>query len=334
MGNSRFAQSTSCVPVLLAAVAAVGPWLARAPAQPEAMPMTVLGGAAAVGHERRARIASVPPPFPVPQWAAPSTEPNAGTCEEPWTWQLVPEGLLYNAYLAGNRESRFGTEFVSDKNRGSLWDIALGGHFGLIRYGSRGAADPEGWQLDIEGAAFPRLTLDANRDMVANDFRFGVLLTGRQGPWEWKLGGYHLSSHFGDQFLYENPDVDRIHYSRTGFVAGGAYRPTPDWRLYAEAGWAFAIGGGAEPWELQFGVEYSPSGPTGWQGAPFVAVNGHLREENNFGGNVVAEAGWLWRGQVGHTFRTGLYYFNGMSDETEFFTNSEQLLGVGVWADF
>jgi len=30
MGNSRFARSTSCVPVLLAAVAAVGPWLARA----------------------------------------------------------------------------------------------------------------------------------------------------------------------------------------------------------------------------------------------------------------------------------------------------------------
>ncbi len=33
-------------------------------------------------------------------------------------------------------------------------------------------------------------------------------------------------------------------------------------------------------------------------------------------------------------FRTGLYYFNGMSDESEFFTNSEQLLGIGVWADF
>jgi hypothetical protein len=104
--------------------------------------------------------------------------------------------------------------------------------------------------------------------------------------------------------------------------------------LYAEAGWAFAIGGGAEPWEFQLGVEYSPSGPTGWQGAPFAAVNAHLREENNFGGNFVAEAGWLWRGRTGHVFRTGLYYFNGMSDETEFFTDSEQLLGVGLWADF
>jgi len=291
-------------------------------------------GAAPSGADVVPVLPQFPTPFPIPQSVVPSADPNAGTCEEPWTCQLMPEGLLYNAYLAGHRESRFGTEFVSDKNHASLWDIALGGHLGLIRYGSPGATNPQGWQLDIEGAVFPRLTLDENRDMVANDFRFGVLLTMRHGPWEWKFGGYHLSSHFGDQFLYENPDVDRIHYSRTGFVVGGAYRPTPDWRMYAEAGWAFAIGGGAEPWEFQFGIEYSPDGPTGWQGAPFVAVNGHLREENNFGGNVVAEAGWLWRGQAGHTFRTGLYYFNGMSDETEFFTNSEQLLGIGVWADF
>ena len=291
-------------------------------------------GTAPSGADVVSVLPQFPPPFPIPQSVVPSADPNAGTCEEPWTCQLMPEGLLYNAYLAGHRESRFGTEFVSDKNHASVWDIALGGHLGLIRYGSPGATNPQGWQLDIEGAVFPRLTLDDNRDMVANDFRFGVLLTMRQGPWEWKFGGYHLSSHFGDQFLYENPDVDRIHYSRTGFVVGGAHRPTPDWRMYAEAGWAFAIGGGAEPWEFQFGVEYSPAGPTGWQGAPFVAVNGHLREENNFGGNVVAEAGWLWRGQAGHVFRTGLYYFNGMSDETEFFTNSEQLLGIGVWADF
>jgi hypothetical protein len=246
----------------------------------------------------------------------------------------MPDGLLYKAYLAGNRESRFGTEFVSDKNHGSLWDIALGGHLGLIRYGTPDAINPEGWQIGIEGAVFPRLTLDDNRNLVATDFRFGVPLTMRQGPWEWKFAGYHLSSHFGDQFLYENPDVDRFHYSRTGFVVGGAYRPTPDWRLYAEAGWAFAIGGGAEPWEFQFGVEYSPALPTGCEGAPFLAVNGHLRQENNYGGNFTAEAGWQWRGRIGHLFRTGLYYFNGMSDETEFFTNSEQLLGVGVWADF
>ena len=46
----------------------------------------------------------------------------------------------------------------------------------------------------MEGAAFPRLTLD-DHNLVATDYRFGVLLTTRQGPWEWKFGGYHLSTH-------------------------------------------------------------------------------------------------------------------------------------------
>ena len=206
---------------------------------------------------------------------------------------------------------------------------------GLIRYGTPNAFDPEGWQVDMEGAAFPRMTLDDNRNMVATDYRFGVLLTMRQGPWEWKIACYHLSSHFGDQYLYEHPDVDRIHYSRTGFVAGGDFSANPRLAVLCRSrlglcpwGWR------AEPWEFQFGAEYSLARPTGWEGAPFLAVNGRLREENNYGGNLTVETGWQWRGQTGHLFRTGVYYFNGMSDETEFFNKSEQLIGGGVWFDY
>ena len=97
-------------------------------------------GAAPSGANVAPVLPQFPPPLPIPQPVVPSADPNAGTYEEPWTCQLMPEGLLYNAYLAGNRESRFGTEFVNDKNHGSLWDIALGGHLGLIRYGSPGAS--------------------------------------------------------------------------------------------------------------------------------------------------------------------------------------------------
>jgi len=325
-------RSIYYVPALLAA-AALGPWPVRAQAQSEAMPVPFFGGAAPPGAEVVPMPPQNPPALPASQPAAPAADPYAGVFAEPWTWQTA-EGLLYKPYLAAGREARFASEFVHDKNLGPLWDVALGGHMGLLRYGTSDPIDPQGWQIDIEGAAFPRLQPADSVDLVATDFRFGVPLTARQGHWEWKFAGYHLSSHFGDQFLYEHPDVERIHYSRTALVVGGAYRPTPDWRLYAEAGWGFALGGGAKPGEFQFGVEYSPASPTGWQGAPFLAVNGHLRQENNFGGNFTAEAGWQWRGQTGRLFRTGLYYFNGMSDQTQFFANSEQLLGVGLWYDY
>jgi len=40
---------------------------------------------------------------------------------------------------------------------------------------------------------------------------------------------------------------------------------------------------GGEPLEFQFGAEYAPSSASGCRGTPFAAVNGHLREEFDFG---------------------------------------------------
>ncbi len=94
--------------------------------------------------------------------------------EEAWTWQLLPDGLLYKSYLAGGREPRFASQWINEKNTGWLWDVTLGGRVGILRYGTTNSPWPEGWQLDIEGAAFPRLNLDQARDLDAVDFRFGI----------------------------------------------------------------------------------------------------------------------------------------------------------------
>ena len=40
-------------------------------------------------------------------------------------------------------------------------------------------------------------------------------------------------------------------------------------------------------------------GPTGSAGTPFFAINGHLREEVDFGGDISTQLGWLWRGNIG-----------------------------------
>jgi hypothetical protein len=113
-----------------------------------------------------------------------------------------------------------------------------------------------------------------------------------------------------------------------------AWRPTPDWRLYGEAGYAVYINGGAEPWEFRFGAEYSPARPTGFWGAPFMAAHGHLREENDFGGNVTVEAGWQWRGGSGDLLRLGAHYLNGMSPQYQFVHTFEEQAGVGLWYDY
>ena len=68
--------------------------------------------------------------------------------------------------------------------------------------------------------------------------------------------------------------------------------------------------------------------------APFFAINGHLRQENDFGCNLDIQTGWQWRGRGGHLFRLGMQYFNGMSDQYQFFNQFEEQIGVGVWYDY
>jgi hypothetical protein len=257
--------------------------------------------------------------------------------QEPFSWQLLPTGLIYRSYLAGVKESRFaGAMNYSDDRTGWLLDVTLGGRVGIVRFGTEDNLRPDGWQLDIEGAAFPRIDLEQESwDLESADFRFGVPLTYGYGPYQMKIAYYHLSSHAGDELLLNNPGLTRINYSRDAIVWGHSYYVTDAFRVYGEAGWAYQADGGSEPWELQYGFEYSPAWPTGMYGAPFFAANGHLREEVDFGGNAVVQAGVQWRGRTSsRLLRAGVQYFNGHTAQYQFFRRSEELIGLALWYDY
>ena len=80
---------------------------------------------------------------------------------------------MFKNYLASNEEGRLGSQFYYDKNVGWTWDGSLGGHVGILRYGTQDPAWPEGWQFDIDGAALPRLdsTRSWSRPISASVFR-------------------------------------------------------------------------------------------------------------------------------------------------------------------
>lgn len=251
-----------------------------------------------------------------------------------WRGQLLPAGLVYRSYLAGQKESRFRSVWVHEKNAGWIWDITLGGRVGLFRYGTTNAQRPEGFQIDIEGAAFPRLDLEENNDLLSADFRFGIPVTYGTEWYQVKLAYYHLSSHLGDEFLLKNIGFPRLNYSRDVFVVGQSFNVTEALRLYGEFGWAFEQEV-SEPWEFQFGAEFSPPCSTGLRGQPFAAVGGHLREEVDFGGNIVVQAGWAWRSRSDSgLFRVGAEYSYGKSEQFSFFDTTESRVGLGMWYDY
>jgi len=250
-----------------------------------------------------------------------------------WTPQFLPAGLIYRSYLAGVKESRMASVFDYDSKSGWIWDITLGARVGLFRFGSTNPIRPEGFQIDLEGSAQPRLDLDQDVDLLAVDFRSGLPITYGIGRWSTKFAIYHLSAHAGDEYLVRNPGFQRRNYVRDEFVLGQSYYITDDLRLYAEAGWAFNCDY-AKPWEFQFGADYSPLAESN-RGAPFAAINGYIRQEQNFSGNLVVQAGWQWRPwNEGKLLRVGLQYYNGKSNQFEFYDRFENKVGLGIWYDF
>jgi len=253
----------------------------------------------------------------------------------PSFWQVLPDGLIFPSYLAGPKEARLGGVWNYDKNLGWIWDATAGGRMPLLRYGTKESVLPEGFQIDLEGAAMVRIDYECELDLVAADFRVGAPITFGNKRTQYKLAYYHISSHLGDEYMLRLGSRDRINYYRDALVFAVAYRIQRDIRLYGEAAWAFFTGEKTKPWELQFGAEYSQIYPANRQyGSPFFAINGHLFQELNFGGNLNAQLGWQWRGPSNRLFRVGLQYFCGASDQHEFQDLYESKIGLGLWADF
>lgn len=262
----------------------------------------------------------------------------------PWFWQMLPNNLIYTSYLAGPKEPRFGTVWYDDTTpppyatsgqEGWLWDSTLGGRASIVRYGSDPVRHPQGFEVQIEGAAFVRLDPEDDRDLRSSDYRFGIPVVYGVGRWQTKLAYYHNSAHLGDEFMLKHPTYPRINYVRDCIVWGNSYY-LYDWmRLYGEVGWAFFTAGGAEPWELQAGVDLIQARPTGRGGAPFLAVNGFSRQELDWGGNVCVQTGWAWRGRRSEKlYRIGFEYLYGSDPQYEFVTKNQNRAGIGMWYDF
>ncbi|MEX0679713.1 MAG: DUF1207 domain-containing protein [Pirellulales bacterium] len=256
--------------------------------------------------------------------------PSAGL---PWCWQWLPSGLVWRSYLAGVKEPRFAWLMSDDSRFDTIWDTTLGGRVALLRYGTPNAYRPNGWEIQFEAAALPRLwPTKPSWPLVSCDYRVGVPLVYAYGPWQFKTGYYHISAHLGDEFMLLNPGWPRINYIRDSWMLALGYYYTEDLRLCAEVDYAFEYDGGARPWEFQFGADYSPAERGG---APFAAAYANLRQELDFGGFVVFQLGWQVRGGPAmHTFRVGVEYVNGASTQYEFFNLFEQRVGFGIWYDY
>lgn len=249
---------------------------------------------------------------------------------------VMPEGLLFQPYSAAPHEPGMNSVLKYDLSKDEWrWDSTLGGRVGIYRQNYPLLLALDAWQIDVEGASIYRLNPELDMDVESYDVRFGVLWAGRRDQLAFKFGYFHLSSHLGDELLFHDPTVERIHFVRESLVFGTSLQATPKWRLYGEAAWAFAVRGGAKPMHFQFGTEYLAIPFSPRRGAPFTSVNLQLRQESNYAAGVTIMSGWQWTGaKSARTLRLGAHYFNGPSNQYAFFNRFDNQVGAGLWLDF
>lgn len=250
--------------------------------------------------------------------------------------RVLPSGLLYRSYIAAPHEPRFSSAVLFDHSTGtSRWDATLGSRVGLLRRDRPPRMDLDAWQIDIEGAAMVRLDPQEKMDLESADYRFGLLWTGKRDNLAVKFGYFHVSSHIGDEFLIKNPTFQRINYVKESLIMGASLQASPEWRIYGELAWAVIATGGAEPWQLQTGAEYARLASCPTRGAPFTAINVQMRQEVDFAPGISILSGWQWKSpETAKTFRLGLQFFNGPSNQYEFYQQNDSQLGFGAWYDF
>ena len=258
-------------------------------------------------------------------------------CNNCYGWHVLPKGLMYKSYVAGEKEPRMQfVQLYDSRSKTRVWDAVLGGRLGLLRNGSCDSVNPQGFQLDVEGAVFARVFPDQPSAMlVGSDYRAGLLGTYRNDGTAYKWGYYHISSHIGDEFLIANSTFNRLNYVRDSLITGVTQDLNAATQMYGEIAYAFGAEGGAKPLEFQFGAQYQPVAKTGLRGAPYLAANYHIREDFNFHGGANTVAGWGWQGaETRHRLRIGLQYYNGPSMQYQFLDTWENLYGGGLWFDY
>lgn len=128
---------------------------------------------------------------------------------------------------------RFNDQAITKNNI----DVSYYDSFAVYRWFNVGCFHGD-LQLDIEGclwALFDPMTFSA--PLINADYYVGFPLTYAFGPWSFRLRGYHISCHIGDEFLLNHPGFDRRNPSAEFIDFFVSNQITDDIRLYGGVGY-------------------------------------------------------------------------------------------------
>lgn len=212
--------------------------------------------------------------------------------------------------------------------------VGMGKEVGIWRRSVRQRCD--GLQVNLFGAVFSQFNLDARSDDLINtDFLIGPIVTLRRGIVSARLRLYHQSSHLGDEFILNNPGLDRVNLSFEAFdgliSVEGRW-----WRVYAGGGYIITSETDLDEGLAQGGFELRGL-RWSWKGARCTAVFGadlQAFDAQDWDLTTSMMGGIELTNPAGtNRFRVLLAYLNGAVPFGQFFT-TEKIRNYGLQLQF
>jgi hypothetical protein len=245
---------------------------------------------------------------------------------------ILPEGELFAPLLAGPRQPQFAVHYQASESRVQNFNAALveiGGYFPLVR-GDIGAGR---FEVGTQAGIFSLFNLDSDSSNLINtDFVVGLPLSYRLGAFSARAEVSHQSSHLGDEFLLDHPNVNRINLSYEDAELLLAY-DLLGFRLYGGGGYIFSSEPDLEPAHWRGGLEFR--WPRLIAGLDLVAAGDFQEfEEQDWAVDRSYTLGVAYRRRdTGREIRLMLEYFNGFSPNGQFFNSRLEYAGVGLFFD-
>lgn len=265
-------------------------------------------------------------------WKLADSETESNYACQNCLWGIwLPEGPpLFRPFVADPRQVTYsvGWRFhdrVIDQN---VIDVSFGDIFPIFRWCNLFCVHAE-LELELEGGVWATFKpLRESSPLVDADYYVGFPLVLAFDNWAFRLRGYHISTHMGDEFLITHPHFYRRNPSIEAFDFDVSHQFSKELRIYAGVGWmacqddSFRMGkfyclGGFEVRFPQFGYrDYCDR----LYGEPYIGV--HLYYQSHFKNHInnTYVIGYEWGKVAGlrRKLRLFLEYHDGYSLEGQF----------------
>lgn len=249
-----------------------------------------------------------------------------------------PVGDPFKPLLADPKQPQFFFSFLRMKaanTRANVAAVGYGENFGLVKW--LGERPGDGTQISLNAGLFAQFNLSTpSANLVNADYTVGLALSKRVGSWSGRLNVYHLSSHLGDEFILDDPNIERVNLSLIGAEALASY-DWEHWRVYGGGGYLLH----RNPEDIQrglarVGMEYRATERLWELGRPVAGLDVHSIEAQDWDTGISFKAGFEF-GQPEPGRRSARLLaeaYKGFAPFGQFYNTEIQYYGMGFYLGF